>query len=70
MLDIAVTLARDPSSVGESDYARLRDHGFSDDDIWDIGAITAFFALSNRMAHWAAMRPNPEFFLMGRVPRT
>ena len=70
MLDVAVRLAKDPSSVGEGDFARLRDHGFSEDDIWDIGAITSFFALSNRMAHWAAMRPNPEFFLMGRVPRT
>ena len=69
MLDVAVRLAKDPSSVGEGDFARLRDHGFSEDDIWDIGAITSFFALSNRMAHWAAMRPNPEFFLMGRVPR-
>ena len=69
MLDVAVRLAKDPGSVGEADFARLRDHGFSEDDIWDIGAITSFFALSNRMAHWAAMRPNPEFFLMGRVPR-
>ena len=69
MLDVAVRLAKDPSLVGEGDFARLRDHGFSEDDIWDIGAITSFFALSNRMAHWAAMRPNPEFFLMGRVPR-
>jgi uncharacterized peroxidase-related enzyme len=70
MLVVAVHLARDPSSVGETDYARLRDHGFTEDDIWDIGAITAFFALSNRMAHWAAMRPNAEFFLMGRVPKS
>ena len=69
MLDVAVRLAKDPASVGEADFARLRDHGFSEDDVWDIGAITSFFALSNRMAHWAAMRPNPEFFLMGRVPR-
>ena len=69
MLDVAVRLAKDPGSVGEGDFDRLRDHGFSEDDIWDIGAITSFFALSNRMAHWAAMRPNPEFFLMGRVPR-
>ena len=69
MLDVAVRLAKDPGSVGEADFERLRDHRFSEDDIWDIGAITSFFALSNRMAHWAAMRPNPEFFLMGRVPR-
>ena len=70
MLDVAVRLAKDPGSVGEADFERLRDHRFSEDDIWDIGAITSFFALSNRMAHWAAMRPNPEFFLMGRVRRT
>ena len=69
MLDVAVRLAKDPGSVGEADFERLHAHGFSEDDIWDIGAITSFFALSNRMAHWAAMRPNPEFFLMGRVPR-
>ena len=69
MLDVAVRLAKDPASIGEADIERLHAHGFSEDDIWDIGAITSFFALSNRMAHWAAMRPNPEFFLMGRVPR-
>jgi alkylhydroperoxidase family enzyme len=50
------------------DYQRLRDHGFTEEDIWDIGGITAFFALSNRMAHLIEMRPNDEFFLLGRVP--
>ena len=69
MLDVAVRLATAPASVGEDAFDRLRAVGFSDDDIWDIGAITAFFALSNRMAHWTAMRPNTEFFLMGRVPK-
>ncbi len=70
MLDVAVRLARDPASVGEAEVERLRTHGFSEEDVWDIGAITSFFALSNRMAHWAAMRPNAEFFLMGRVPKS
>lgn len=68
MLDFAVKLARTPESMTESDYQALRDHGFSEEDIWDIGGITAFFALSNRMAHLIEMRPNDEFFLMGRVP--
>jgi uncharacterized peroxidase-related enzyme len=66
---VAVQLATAPASVGEEAFDRLRAVGFSDDDIWDIGAIAAFFALSNRMAHWTAMRPNAEFFLMGRVPK-
>jgi alkylhydroperoxidase family enzyme len=53
----------------EDDYGKLRAHGFTDEDIWDIGAITAFFALSNRMANLIAMRPNDEFFLLGRTPK-
>jgi uncharacterized peroxidase-related enzyme len=68
MLDFAVKLARAPETVEEADYQSLRDHGFGEEDIWDIGAITAFFALSNRMAHLIAMRPNNEFYLLGRVP--
>jgi uncharacterized peroxidase-related enzyme len=68
MLDFAVKLARAPEAVTEADYQSLREHGFSDEDIWDIGAITALFALSNRMAHLLAMRPNDEFYLLGRVP--
>jgi uncharacterized peroxidase-related enzyme len=68
MLDFAVKLARTPEAVAEDDYAALRAHRFTEEDIWDIGAITAFFALSNRMAHLISMRPNNEFFLMGRVP--
>jgi uncharacterized peroxidase-related enzyme len=68
MLDFAVKLARTPETVGDSDKASLRQHGFKDEDIWDIGAITAFFALSNRMAILTDMRPNDEFYLMGRVP--
>lgn len=68
MLDFAVKLARTPEALIETDYQNLRDHGFSDEDIWDVGAITALFGLSNRMAHLTDMRPNDEFYLMGRVP--
>jgi uncharacterized peroxidase-related enzyme len=68
MLEFAVKLARQPESVTPEDHAALRAQGFGDEDIWDIGAITAFFALSNRMAHLIGMRPNDEFYLMGRVP--
>ncbi|MGH9244346.1 MAG: peroxidase-related enzyme [Acidimicrobiales bacterium] len=66
MLDVAVKLATRPGDVGETDRQRLREHGFSDDDIWDIGAITAFFAHSNRMANWLDLRPNDEFYAMAR----
>jgi uncharacterized peroxidase-related enzyme len=68
MLDFAVKLARTPEEVGEQDRAGLKQHGFSDEDVWDIGAITALFALSNRMAHLIEMRANDQFFLLGRVP--
>jgi len=69
MLDFAVKLALTPGQVGEEDLAALRTHGFGDEDIWDIGAITAFFALSNRVANLIDMRPNDEFYLLGRVPK-
>jgi uncharacterized peroxidase-related enzyme len=69
MLDFAMKVALDSAAVGDDDFAPLREHGFSDDDIWDIAGITALFGLSNRMANVASMRPNDEFFLMGRVPR-
>lgn len=69
MLDFALKVARESAAVGDEDFERLRGHGFTDEDIWDIGAITAFFALSNRMANLVGMRPNDEFFLMGRVPK-
>ncbi len=69
MLDFAMKVCTDSASVGEADYAALHAHGFGDEDIWDIGAITAFFGLSNRMANMIGMRPNDEFFLMGRMPR-
>ncbi|HYW27425.1 MAG TPA: peroxidase-related enzyme [Terriglobales bacterium] len=69
MLGFAVKLAVEPARVEEADLEELHRHGFTDDDIWDIGAITALFALSNRTAHLSAMRPNDEFYLLGRVPR-
>lgn len=69
MLDFAVKLAIYPADVDATDYANLREHGWSDEDAWDIAAIASFFSLSNRMAHFAAMRPNDEFYLMGRLPK-
>ena len=69
MLAFALKVCNDSASIGDADFAALRDHGFSDEDAWDIGAITAFFGLSNRMANLTSMRPNDEFYLMGRVPR-
>ena len=69
MLDFALKVCLDSAAIGEDDYAALHAHGFSDEDIWDIGGITAFFGLSNRMANLIGMRPNDEFFLMGRQPR-
>ena len=69
MLDFAVKVALKPAELNEEDYAALRQQGFSEEDIWDIGAISGFFALSNRMAHLINMRPNDEFYLMGRIPK-
>ena len=69
MLDFAMKVALDSAAVGDADFAALREHGFSDDDAWDIAGITALFGLSNRIANVASMRPNDEFYLMGRVPR-
>jgi uncharacterized peroxidase-related enzyme len=69
MLDFALKLSNSPETVGEDDLAGLAEVGFTPEDIWDIGAISAFFALSNRMAHLMALQPNPEFHLLGRIPR-
>ena len=69
MLDFAMKVALAAQEVGDADLAALREHGFSDEDAWDIGAIAAFFALSNRMANLTSMRPNDEFYLMGRVAK-
>jgi uncharacterized peroxidase-related enzyme len=70
VLGVAVRLATDPAAVTSADQQRLRDAGLSEDDVWDVGAIVSFFALSNRLTHWAAIPPNEEFFLMGRLPRS
>jgi len=69
MLDYALKVALRAQEVDDTDFATLRGHGFSDDDIWDIGAIAAFFAMSNRLANMTSMRPNDEFYLMGRLPK-
>jgi uncharacterized peroxidase-related enzyme len=69
MLAFAMKVATDSAAIGEADFEAVRAHGFSDEDIWDIGAIAAFFALSNRMANMIGMRPNDEFYLLGRVPK-
>lgn len=69
MLAFALKVATDSPAIDDADFEALRQHGFSDDDIWDIGAIAAFFALSNRMANMIGMRPNDEFYLLGRVPK-
>lgn len=66
MCDVAVKLTESPAEVDESDLERLREHGFSDEEIWDIGSLTALFNLSNRMASFADMRPNEEFYTLGR----
>jgi uncharacterized peroxidase-related enzyme len=67
--DLALALARTPELFGEADIARARAAGLTDDEIWDVGAITALFAASNRLAHLTALQPNAEFYLMGRIPR-
>ena len=70
MLDFALKVALRSAEVGEADFAALRERGFSEEDIWDIGAVAAFFAMSNRLANMTSMRPNDEFFLLGRQPRS
>jgi uncharacterized peroxidase-related enzyme len=69
MLDFAMKVCQQSHEISDADFEPLHTHGFDDEDIWDIAAITAFFGLSNRMASFAGMQPNPEFYLMGRVPR-
>jgi len=69
MLDFAMKISTDAQRSSEEDFAVLAPHGFSDDDIWDIAAISAFFGLSNRLANFTGMRPNDEFYLMGRLPK-
>jgi uncharacterized peroxidase-related enzyme len=69
MLDYALKVSRHAETVDEADYQQLHAQGFDDEDIWDIGAISAFFGLSNRIVNMSSMRTNDEFYLMGRVPR-
>src|SRR5438552_6364706 len=69
MLDYAMKVSNEPHGIAEADFSAVASHGFSDDDIWDIAAISAFFALSNRMANVTGMRPNDEFYIMGRLPK-
>lgn len=69
MLEVALVLAMEPAAAGPAELERLEGAGFTQDDIWDIGSITALFALSNRLAHWAAVPPNDEFYLLGREGR-
>ena len=70
MLDFAMKVATASQSIEAADFAALRDAGFSEEDTWDIGAIASFFAMSNRLANFAAIPPNEEFYLMGRVPKS
>jgi len=69
MLDFAMKVCLHSDEIADADFAPLHAHGFNDEDIWDIASITAFFGLSNRIASFSNMLPNPEFYLMGRVPK-
>jgi len=69
IVDLALALAVDPATFAAEDLTAARDAGLTDDEIWDVGAITALFAMSNRIAHLVDLRPNDEFYLMGRLPR-
>jgi len=69
IVDLALALTRTPELFGDADIGKAREAGLTDDEIWDVGAITALFAASNRLAHLTALQPNPEFYLMGRTPR-
>ena len=69
MLDFAMRVCQQSHCIEDADFAELAAHGFDNEDAWDIAAITAFFGLSNRMASFSGMQPNPEFYLMGRIPK-
>ncbi len=69
MLEFAMKVCLDSDKLSDADFAALQQAGFTDEDAWDIAAITSFFGLSNRMASFSGMQPNPEFYLMGRVPK-
>ncbi len=66
MLDFAMKVSNDARSISDADFVVLHEHGFSDEDIWDIAGVTSFFGLSNRMANFTSMRPNDEFYMLGR----
>ncbi len=66
MIEFAMKVSNESRAIGDEDFETLRGHGFTNEDIWDIAGITAFFGLSNRMANFTSMRPNDEFFAMGR----
>ena len=70
MLDFAMKVSREAHRIGEEDFEAMRKAGFTDEDTWDVGAIASFFALSNRMANLTSMRPNDEFYMLGRVPKS
>lgn len=70
MLDFAMKVSQRSHEIEDRDFELLHAHGFDDEDIWDIAVITAFFGLSNRMASFSGMQPNPEFYLMGRIPKS
>jgi uncharacterized peroxidase-related enzyme len=70
MLDFAVKVALEAHTIGAADFDALRSHGFSEADAWDIGAIAAFFAMSNRIANVSSLRPNEEFYALGRQPKS
>jgi len=69
MLDFAVKVSQRAQEIDDADFAALRAHGFTDDDAWDIAAISAFFAMSNRIANFMSLRANDEFYMLGRVPK-
>lgn len=69
MLDFAMKVCQSADQINDADFEALYPHGFNDEDAWDIAAITAFFGLSNRIASFSNMQPNPEFYLMGRLPK-
>ena len=69
MLDFAMKVCQHSDAIEDADFEALHAHGFDDEDAWDIAAITAFFGLSNRMASFSGLQPNPEFYLMGRIPK-
>jgi len=70
MLAFALKVSEQSSEIGDADFAALREQGFDDEDIWDIGNISAFFCLSNRMANFISLRPNDEFYPLGRTPKS